>query len=229
MKSFLILLMAGNGTRLYKDIGEKKQFFNVNDKPLFLYSLTSFIESNIFDKYVLVISKDDEKTVISYLNKFNISIDNILITYGGETRNDSVLNGLNKLNDVANYESKVFIHDSARPLIDVKTILEIYNKSLNLDGLTPIIKIDDSILSDENDIKYVNRDNYFKVATPQVFTYIKIKEAYKDYDNSSTDDFSKLLNKGYKVDTIIISKITFKVTTIEDLILLKAYLNIENN
>lgn len=227
MKSFLILLLAGNGRRLYQDIGEKKQFSKINDKPLFLYSLTSFIESQIFDKYVLVISKEDEDIVVSYLKKFNISLKDIILSYGGKTRNDSVLNGLNTLKKLSKDEDKVFIHDAARPLIDVKTILEIYYKSLNLDGLTPVIKIDDSILSKENDIKYVNRNNYFKVATPQVFTYCKIMEAYKNYDNLSTDDFSKLLNKGYKIDTIIISKRTFKVTTIEDLILLKAYLNIE--
>lgn len=227
MKSFLILLLAGNGRRLYQDIGEKKQFLKINDKPLFLYSLTSFIESKIFDKYVLVISKEDEEIVISNLKKNNISSKNIILAYGGKTRNESVLSGLNTLKNFAKDEDKVFIHDSARPLIDVKTILEIYAKSLNLDGLTPVIKIDDSILSKQNVIEYVNRDNYFKVATPQVFTYGKIIEAYKDYDNLSTDDFSKLLNKGYKIDTILISKRTFKVTTIEDIILLKAYLNIE--
>ena len=227
MKSFLLLLLAGNGSRLYQDIGEKKQFTNINDKPLFLYSLISFLESKLFDKCVLVIAKEDEDIVVSYLKKFNISLENIILSYGGKTRNESVLNGLNTLIKLAKDEDKVFIHDAARPLIDVKTILEIYYKSLNLDGLTPIIKIDDSILSKENGIKYVNRDKYFKVATPQVFTYSRIIEAYKNYDNLSTDDFSKLLNRGYKVDTILISKRTFKVTTIEDMFLLKAYLNIE--
>ena len=129
-----------------------------------------------------------------------------------------IISSLEKKNDSTTY---IVTIDNEKYLLDEEVVLKY--------RLFPKTEIDDSILSDENDIKYVNRDNYFKVATPQVFTYIKIKEAYKDYDNSSTDDFSKLLNKGYKVDTIIISKITFKVTTIEDLILLKAYLNIENN
>lgn len=225
-KAHLILLLAGQGTRLYDSVHEKKQFILVNSLPLFLYSLNSFIESNIFKTITLVISKDDKKRVISFLEKLHIDTTNIDLIVGGETRNQSVKNALISLENKASDDDKIFIHDAARPLITKQTILDIYNKSLECDALTPIMKIYDSIIYVEDKIEYVNRDNYFKVATPQVFTFSLIKKAYQDYDEKKTDDFSKIIDMNkYNCKTIIIPSITFKITDENDLKVFKALIS----
>lgn len=222
----LVLLLAGQGTRLYKSAHEKKQFILINSRPLFSYSLNSFIESSIFKTITLVISKDEKERVISFLDELNIDTTNINLVIGGKSRNMSVKNALMSLENKVSDDEKIFIHDAARPLITKQTILDIYNKSLECDALTPIMKIYDSIIYVEDKIEYVNRDNYFKVATPQVFTFSVIKKAYQDYDEKLTDDFSKVINDNrYNCKTIIIPSITFKITDENDLQIFKALIS----
>ena len=56
MKSSLILLMAGSGTRSGLDIN--KVLYQINQTPLFMYSLNKFHQVG-FDEYILVVSKND--------------------------------------------------------------------------------------------------------------------------------------------------------------------------
>ena len=50
--SYLVLLLAGKGERLSSAIKEKKQFYLVEGKPLFSYSLEVFKKTELFKKYI---------------------------------------------------------------------------------------------------------------------------------------------------------------------------------
>ena len=67
-----IILAAGSGSRF----GEKKQFKKLNGKPIWIYSLNTFIQSKCINELILVFPKDSLETlkqsqVFTSLNKKN--------------------------------------------------------------------------------------------------------------------------------------------------------------
>ncbi len=216
-----ILLLAGSGSRLYEKIHIKKQFYKLQGKEMFLYPLNSAVTSNMFSHIVLVIDKEDEDKVKEILKR-EFKNHEFILTYGGKDRNESVKNGLLALKGL-NDDSYVFIHDSDRVLLSKEYILELSKAIQGYDALTPVLSLHDSILkAKDDDISYLSRDDLYLIQTPQVFSYKKILDIYENgYDKNDTDDFKKAVSKKLKVRIYPGLYENFKVTTIDELELLK--------
>lgn len=224
-KDVAILLLAGNGTRIYQEIQIKKQFFPINHRELYLYALDSLLQSNLFQRIVLVIDNEDQERIVSNL-KTKIEIPDeteISIVYGGKDRNESVYHGLVSLKDIKG-EFAVYIHDAARPLIQEETLLQLHEEIQKHDALTLVLPMHDSVLKEKNGkITYVDRKNMYRVLTPQVFDYHKILSIYEGgYDKKDTDDFKKAVVNGLDCKLIRGAAMNFKVTEIDDLQLLES-------
>ena len=116
-----IILAAGSGSRF----GEIKQFKELNGKPIWVYSINTFILSECVDELILVIPNYSLET----LKKSQIFIslnkkDNIKLVSGGESRKDSVINGLKVVKEANDI---VCIHDAARPFASK----ELYDSCIN--------------------------------------------------------------------------------------------------
>lgn len=224
-KDVAILLLAGSGTRLYEDIQIKKQFYPINHKELYLYALDSFLKSNLFQRIVLVIDKEDQERIAMNLkNKVDIPEDTeISLVYGGKDRNESVYHGLISLKDIGK-DCAVFIHDAARPLIEQEELLTLHDRIREHDALTLMLPMHDSILKEKNGkLTYVDRKNMYRVLTPQVFVYSKILSIYENgYDKKDTDDFKKAVNASLDCELVRGEAKNFKVTEIDDLNLLES-------
>ena len=110
-----IVLSAGVGSRMKSDI--PKQYMDLAGKPVIYYSLKAFEDAG-FSSIVLVCGKDDieycqEKIVKKHKLK-NVTAN----VPGGKERYHSVYEGLKAIG-TSDY---VFIHDGARPFIDIETI-----------------------------------------------------------------------------------------------------------
>ena len=103
-----IILAAGSGSRF----GEKKQFKKLNEKPIWVYSLNTFIQSECIDELILVIPNDFLETFKK--SQFFKSLNNkksIKLISGGESRKESVINGLKavkKANDIGIINAAMF-------------------------------------------------------------------------------------------------------------------------
>ena len=86
-----IILMAGSGERSHLDYN--KVLYNYLGKPLFIHSLDAFYHHPKIDEVFLVINKQDEENIKKMLDSY----DNIVIVYGGKTRNESLKNALEKM------------------------------------------------------------------------------------------------------------------------------------
>ena len=86
-KNIALIVSGGEGKRLDKK--KPKQFFKINEKTILEITVKKFIDSKLLDEIVVICSKD-------YLNdtKKALRNQNVLITLGGKTRQDSVYNGL---------------------------------------------------------------------------------------------------------------------------------------
>ena len=204
MKNSLILLMAGSGTRSGLEIN--KVLYQINNTPLFMYSLEKFNQVG-FDEYILVVSKNDYELVFEYMENSPFKVK---IIKGGSTRCESVKNALKEVStDIA------FIHDAARPLINIKDIQNILLNSKNYKLGTMYHPVTDTIRKVSNTVEVVNRDYLYSITTPQFFH----KELFDQILNNKdliTDEVTLFENK-YEICFVKESTNNLKLTTKEDI------------
>ena len=109
-----IITAAGSGRRF----GEAKQFKKLHGKPLYEYSLDTFIKSRLFDEVILVIPNNNQEKIQREIKREYGSQVNLVI--GGTNRQDSVKNAIQNSNPKIDL---VVIHDAARPFI-TKSLIE---------------------------------------------------------------------------------------------------------
>ena len=88
---------------MQEQIHMKKQFYKVNSKEVFLYSLESFLQSGRIDTFVLVIDQEDQEKVVNILHQHpEFNNCNLFLVFGGKTRSESVRNALFFLSESEN-------------------------------------------------------------------------------------------------------------------------------
>lgn len=216
-----VLLLSGQSERA--GIDTPKQFYAINGKELFEYSLKTLLEAHIFDSLILVTQKKYFEHVSSIMKTHFFGVKFVLVE-GGNTRQESVFNALNYLSTKGIDE--VLIHDAARPFISKNAIKNVIKALKEANGTSLYSKVSDSIctFSEDNYIKnYQNRDEIVKIETPQAFKFDIIFKAHleniKSKDFMVTDDASLLLKVGEKVKLVENSDFNLKVTTRSDLLL----------
>lgn len=221
MKNIFVILFGGKSTRF--DTNTLKQFYIINDKPLCYYSLKPIVESKYIDTILVV-------TDLKYVKNFELYLENKNHYYvsNGDTRFQSVDNALNyiKDNNLADDNDNIFIHDGARPLLDEKIILELIKELENSNAVTTAIKMEDTIaLINNNEImNFPNRNQYVRIQTPQAFKFHTIFDAHKIKNTNASDDAQLILNLKENVKMVEGSKKLYKITTVDDINIMKAYL-----
>lgn len=220
MKTFAIILLAGSSTRFKSSV--KKQYFEIDKKPLFYYAINSFESSKIIDEITLVVSEGKVEEFKNACKEFNFKkVTNIV--EGGKERQNSVYNGLKSLN--SNDEDIVYIHDGARPIVPEEVITNCFKEVQNSGAVTTAIKAEDTMALSESNMEiasFVDREKLYRIQTPQVFKFSIIFKAHKIYNNETLTDDAQLVSKlGIKVKIVEGSKVMNKVTTIEDIKYLK--------
>lgn len=226
MRTSVVILLAGSSTRFKSSV--KKQFFEINNKPLFYYAINSFEKSKAIDEITLVVEK-------SLINEYKNFVDKVgfkkikNIVSGGKERQESVYNGLQALNLDEN--DIVFIHDGARPIVPLDVIDNCIKEAKKYDAVTTAIKIEDTIASinSELDIQdFPNRETLYRVQTPQVFKFGLIKRAHEEFKNQCLTDDAQLVKKlGKNIKIVEGNKIMNKITTIEDINFVKEFIKNE--
>ncbi|AUN12829.1 2-C-methyl-D-erythritol 4-phosphate cytidylyltransferase [[Clostridium] sordellii] len=213
----VIIVAAGTGSRMKKDIN--KQFIKLDNKEIIAYTIDKFYINNEIDDIVVVIKKDEEDYFKeNILEKYNFK--NIKIAYGGEERQDSVYNGIQKLDK--NCEV-VLVHDGARPFVTEEIINNSIQEAKKHNAVVVGVKVKDTIKvvgEEGNIVDTPNRKYLWSVQTPQVFKYDIITKAYENAYNENyygTDDAMLVEKIGYDVKMIEGSYDNIKITTQEDL------------
>lgn len=213
----VVIVAAGSGSRMKRDIN--KQFIKLDGKEIIAYTIEKFYKSEDIDDIVIVIKENEEKYFIeNIINKYGF--DNIKLAYGGKERQDSVYNGIKKLN--RNCEI-VLIHDGARPFVNEDIIKNSIEEAKENNAVVVGVPVKDTIKvvdSDGNIVDTPNRSLLWSVQTPQSFKYEIITKAYEyAYSNDyyGTDDAMLVEHIGYNVKMIQGSYDNIKITTEEDL------------
>lgn len=178
---FAAILAGGIGTRL--DVGIPKQFFKINNKPLLVYCIESFLKVEKLDKIIV-------SSPIQYLNDTRKLIndffedDRLVVIEGGKTRNDTILNSIDyALKNGADDNSVMVTHDGARIFVSPKLIEDSIKYAKKYGAASPVIPATDVIFqSKENNklTKIPERKYLFHSQTPQSFNIKKYIRIYED-------------------------------------------------
>jgi len=220
--NYAVLLLAGSSTRFLNNI--PKQFYKVNDKPIYYYSLKALNDSKDIDGILLITLKDKVMDVYNETKSFKFNKVKAVIA-GGNSRNESVRFALTKLKEVLQDDDIVLIHDAARPLLDTKLINYAITETKSKDATTFALRSYDTLVKATNYTitSYLNRNEIFRVQTPQTFKFSLILEAYKS-NKFTNDDTELVTNLNKKVYLLKGDPKLFKITSIEDIDKLKSYL-----
>ena len=120
-----IIIAGGSGSRMGQDI--PKQFINVYDKPVLIYTLESFEKHPQIDAIEVVCINGWHDVLWAYAKQFNITKLKWIVE-GGKTGQESIRNGVYNLEDKCNDEDNIIIHDGVRPLVDEEVLTDVIMK-----------------------------------------------------------------------------------------------------
>ena len=222
MKEYAIIVAGGSGSRMQSEI--PKQFLPLAKKPILMHTIDAFRKYSNSISIIVVLPK---LAVNSWneLCKKHAFVDHLTIVEGGETRYQSVKNGLKS---ITTEDSLVAIHDGVRPLIDVEIISNSYRLAQIHGCAIAAMPLKESlVILEKNRIQSIDRTRYRSIQTPQTFQTKLIKAAYDSIkeDAALTDDASVAEKYGMKIMLFEGSYKNIKVTTPEDLLVAEALLN----
>ena len=199
-----------------------KQFMLLNEKPVLYYTLLTFINSFEDLKIILVLPADYTDMGQEIINAW-FDKDRIQITVGGDTRFQSVKNGLQLIKE----DSIVFVHDGVRCLLSTKLIHMCYNTALEKGSAIPVIASKDSVRL-QNDLgnEAIERNKVMLVQTPQTFHSKILLPAFQaDYNDKFTDEATVVESYGIKVTLVEGDENNIKITKPFDLLFAEKILN----
>lgn len=231
-----LIIAAGTGSRMGLDI--PKQFINIYDKPVFIYTLESFQKHPDIDEIVLVVLDGWEDIVKAYARQYGI--DKLTkIVKGGNTGQESIRNGVYSLHDICKNEDIVIVHDGIRPLVDESVLSDVIVKAKKYGNAVTSMPYNEQIFRVGDDevstTEYIPRETLRRVSTPQAYNYKKILWAYQEafekeigiYGSSYTN--TMMVDLGEKLYFAAGSEKNIKLTTKDDLELFKAFLKSEKD
>lgn len=222
-----LVLAAGSGVRMGNSI--PKQFIEVNGKPLFIYSVEAFQNNKDVQAIIIATSEESIDRVCAWCKKYNL--DKVkMVVKGGETRQQSVYNGLKAVEGIIESPKDIFlIHDSARPLVSQRIIDDNISLCKQYGAIDTVIQANDTIIQSENKEtinKILNRDELYQTQTPQTFFFDIIKDAHEKAQKENipnvTDDCRLVMHFGHDIHFVNGDKLNFKVTTASDLKMFEA-------
>lgn len=192
MKKYAIIVAGGTGTRMKGDV--PKQFMPLSGKPVILYSVEAFHAYDPTLEIILVIHSEYLTLWEQLVRNFKVSIPHQVVA-GGETRFDSVKNGLG----LVNHDGLIAVHDAARPIINKGFLESLFSAALTYGSAIPVLPVSDTIrVLDGNTSHQYDRTFLRAVQTPQIFKVSELQRAYtQSYQPTFTDDGSVMESAGF--------------------------------
>ena len=182
-KKIAIIVAGGTGQRMGSVV--PKQFLEVERKTILLHTIDQFVAAFADIEFIIVLPEGYIEEGKVLLNNSNIS-NKVAFVAGGDTRFQSVKNGLTQVNEKA----IVFVHDAVRCLLTPALIQRCYQQAVEKGSAIPAVSATDTIrLIEGNTHHVIDRENVMQIQTPQTFqSELLIKSFEQNYQPSFTDE-----------------------------------------
>ena len=230
-----IIIAGGSGHRMGYDI--PKQFINVYDKPILIYTLEGFQRHPEIDAIEVVCIDGWHDIVRAYARQFGIDKLKWIVS-GGETGQESIRNGVYNLEGKCSDDDIVIIHDGIRPMVDATVLSDVIIKCRKYGNAVTSLPYNEQIFVVDDEIstvKYIPRETLRRVSTPQAYRFGKLDWAYHEafekeigiYGSSYTN--TMMVELGERLYFAAGSDKNIKLTTKDDLEMFKAYLRADRD
>lgn len=225
-----VIIAGGSGTRTNQDI--PKQFLNVLDKPIVVYTMEAFQKHPEIDAIEVVCLDGWHDVLKAYARQFGIAKLKWVVS-GGQTGQESIRNGVSNLKDKISDDDIVIIHDGIRPMVSEEVISDCIEKCREHGNGITSLPITEQIFSVENEIyteKFIPRETLRIQQTPQAYKFEKIyagyEKAFSENIGISSSSYANTMmaELGEKLYFAKGSSKNIKITTKEDIEIFKAML-----
>jgi 2-C-methyl-D-erythritol 4-phosphate cytidylyltransferase len=214
MKKIAIIVAGGSGSRMGSQL--PKQFILLREKPVLYYTLKAFLDAYADMQVILVLPGDYIEMGREIIDAW-FDPEIIQITEGGDTRFQSVQNGLQLVQE----EAIIFVHDGVRCMLSQDLIHRCYQTALETGTAVPAIASKDSvrILTSEGN-EAVDRNQVRLIQTPQTFHSKILLPAFQiDYKDKFTDEATVVEAFGIKISLVEGEEANIKLTLPVDMVL----------
>ena len=178
MSNIALIIAGGVGNRMGQDI--PKQFINVYDKPVIIYTLETFQKHPEIDDIYCVCLDGWHDVLNAYAKQFEITKLKSICN-GGMTAQESIRNGINSIKDASD-DDIIIIHDGVRPLVEDTVLSDVIIKCKEYGNAVSSMPYNEQIFVKKDECKtekYIPRDSLRRVVTPQAYKLGKLRWAYK--------------------------------------------------
>lgn len=230
--NYALIIAGGSGNRMGQDI--PKQFMHVDNCPIIVHTMKCFQDHPDINGIAVVCLKGWETVLQSYANQF--LIDKLKWIFpGGDTGMESIHNGIYGLKEAGcDDEDLVLIHDAVRPLLSQDIISSNIAICKAYGYAITGIQCREAILESEDGFTSTNsipRDKLIRTQTPQTFRLKNIIDVHEqaklmNIENSVSSATLVAEVGGRTMHIVPGSEKNIKVTTVEDLEIIKALMHV---
>ncbi len=228
----VVITAAGTGTRTKQMV--PKQFLNVNDKPIIIYTMECFQRHPDIDAIYVAILEGWEGFMDLYAKQFHITKLKGIIK-GGATGQQSIENVLDVVQKECSPDDLVMIHDGSRPYVPEKVITDSIrvcrehgNAVAAIDTKEAMLQTDDKIQSTIS----IDREILYRTQTPHTMALKDMMALHKEAEEkgitASVATCTLLIECGHRVWFSKGSDLNFKITSFEDLMIFRALVAVMN-
>jgi len=209
--------------------GAPKQYLPLLGKPMLWHSVRALCAARLENVFVVLAPSDDEFARHDW-SAFRGRLEPLYC--GGETRRDSVYNGLMAASSAVDADDWMLVHDAARPCLP-RADLERLIAECSADRIggilaLPVAETVKRVAKDEAGAQRIagteDRTQLWLAQTPQMFRAGLLSQALRDAKGSVTDEAAAIEQMGLRPRMVLGSRENLKVTYPEDLAIADAIL-----
>ena len=196
---FAAILAGGIGSRMGgTDI--PKQFLNLGNKPIIVHTIEKFVINDNVDKIIVLTPENFISHTVHLIEEHIPNHDDIVVIEGGQTRNDTIMNSINYIDENfgIDEDSIIITHDSVRPFVTHRIIEDNIGAARKYGACDTVVPATDTIVESINGETIESipvRDYYYQGQTPQSFNIKKLFILI----NSLTEEESNILTDACKI------------------------------
>ena len=196
---FAAILAGGDGNRM-GEIDKPKQFLKLGNKPIIIQTVEKFSLNSKIDEIIVLVHRYWLSHTKDLIDQYFPNSSTIVVIEAGELRNDTIMNAINYIEENFEIDENdiILTHDSVRPFVTHRIIMENIEKTLEVGACDTVIPATDTIVVSEDHgliSNIPNRNCMYQGQTPQTFKILKLKEAYEklsDEEKSTLTDAAKI-------------------------------------
>lgn len=194
-----VILAGGQGTRMGNS-DKPKQFLEVGKRPILIHTVEKFAVNPDFHRIIVLAPKQWLAYTKDIIRKYIRQCGNIVVIEGGSTRNETIMNAIQYIEDEGclTEETLIVTHDSVRPFVSYRIIEENIRYARECGACDTVIPASDTIV-ESRDGSFISsipeRKKMYQGQTPQSFKAKRLREIYQ----SLTEEEKEILTDACKI------------------------------